>query len=60
MTSPSVSIAAAAAFSRIAYPEMRRYGYRRDFALGCVAGSVKPLNAHRNPRSKSGLALHFG
>ena len=35
-----VSIAAAAAFSRIAYPEMRRYRYRRDFALGCVAGSA--------------------
>jgi C4-dicarboxylate transporter DctM subunit len=35
-----VSIAAAAAFSRIAYPQMRRYGYRRDFALGCVAGSA--------------------
>jgi C4-dicarboxylate transporter DctM subunit len=35
-----VSIAAAAAFSRIAYPEMMRFGYRRDFALGCVAGSA--------------------
>lgn len=35
-----VSIAAAAAFSRIAYPEMRRYGYRKDFALGSVAGSA--------------------
>ncbi len=35
-----VSIAAAAAFSRIAYPEMMRYGYRRDFALGCIAGSA--------------------
>jgi tripartite ATP-independent transporter DctM subunit len=35
-----VSIAAAAAFSRIAFPEMRRYGYRRDFALGSVAGSA--------------------
>jgi tripartite ATP-independent transporter DctM subunit len=35
-----VSIAAAAAFSRIAYPEMKRYGYRRDFSLGCVAGSA--------------------
>src|SRR5687767_4895153 len=35
-----VSIAAAAAFSRIAYPEMQRYGYRRDFALGCIAGSA--------------------
>jgi C4-dicarboxylate transporter, DctM subunit len=35
-----VSIAAAAAFSRIAYPEMKRYRYRRDFALGCVAGSA--------------------
>lgn len=35
-----VSIAAAAAFSRIAYPEMRRYGYERKFALGCIAGSA--------------------
>lgn len=35
-----VSIAAAAAFARIAYPEMKRFGYRRDFALGCVAGSA--------------------
>ena len=34
-----VSIAAAAAFSRIAYPEMKRYGYDRKFALGCIAGS---------------------
>jgi C4-dicarboxylate transporter DctM subunit len=35
-----VSIAAAAAFSRIAYPEMKRYGYDRQFALGCIAGSA--------------------
>jgi C4-dicarboxylate transporter DctM subunit len=35
-----VSIAAAAAFSRIAYPEMMRYGYKRSFALGCVTGSA--------------------
>ena len=35
-----VSIAAAAAFSKIAYPEMRRYGYERKFALGCIAGSA--------------------
>jgi C4-dicarboxylate transporter DctM subunit len=34
-----VSIASAAAFSRIAYPEMRRYGYDKGFALGSVAGS---------------------
>lgn len=34
-----VSIASAAAFSRIAYPEMKRYGYDRGFALGAVAGS---------------------
>jgi len=34
-----VSIAAAAAFSRIAYPEMQRYGYNRRFALGSIAGS---------------------
>ena len=29
-----VSIASAAAFSRIAYPEMKRFGYHRGFALG--------------------------
>jgi C4-dicarboxylate transporter, DctM subunit len=35
-----VSIAAAAAFSRISWPEMKRHGYERKFALGCVAGSA--------------------
>lgn len=35
-----VSIAAAAAFSRIAYPEMKKAGYKRTFALGAVAGSA--------------------
>jgi tripartite ATP-independent transporter DctM subunit len=35
-----VSIAAAAAFSRIAYPEMKRYGYERRFSVGCIAGSA--------------------
>ena len=35
-----VSIAAAAAFSRIAYPQMRHHGYDRTFALGAVAGSA--------------------
>jgi len=34
-----VSIASAAAFSRIAYPEMSRYGYHKGYALGAVAGS---------------------
>ena len=34
-----VSIASAAAFSRIAYPEMKKFGYDRGFALGTVAGS---------------------
>jgi C4-dicarboxylate transporter, DctM subunit len=34
-----VSIASAAAFSRISYPEMKRHGYDRPFALGTVAGS---------------------
>ena len=34
-----VSIASAAALSRIAYPEMKRFGYHRGFALGAVAGS---------------------
>ena len=34
-----VSIASAAAFSRIAYPQMKSFGYHRGFALGTVAGS---------------------
>ena len=34
-----VSIAAAAAFSRIAYPEMKRYGYDRKLSLACIASS---------------------
>jgi C4-dicarboxylate transporter, DctM subunit len=34
-----VSIASAAAFSRISYPEMKRHGYKRTFALGTIAGS---------------------
>jgi len=35
-----VSIAAAAAFSKIAYPEMKRHGYDRKLAVGCIAGSA--------------------
>lgn len=35
-----VSVASAATFSRIAYPEMRRFGYKKTFALGAVAGSA--------------------
>jgi C4-dicarboxylate transporter, DctM subunit len=35
-----VSIAAAATFSRIAYPEMKRLGYKRQFSLSCIAGSA--------------------
>lgn len=35
-----VSIAAAATFSKIAYPEMKRFGYERQFSLGCIAGSA--------------------
>ncbi len=34
-----VSIASAAAFSRIAYPEMKALGYHKGFALGAIAGS---------------------
>ena len=34
-----VSIASAAAFSRVSYPEMKRFGYHKGFALGVVAGS---------------------
>lgn len=35
-----VSIAAAAAFSRISYPEMRKLGYDRQYAVGVIAGSA--------------------
>lgn len=35
-----VSIASAAAFSRIAYPQMKRHGYDKSIALGCIAGSA--------------------
>ena len=34
-----VAIASAATFSRIAYPEMKKLGYRRSYALGVIAGS---------------------
>ncbi len=34
------SLASAAAFSRLAYPEMMKAGYGRKFALGSVAGSA--------------------
>lgn len=34
-----VSVAAAAAFSRIAYPAMCRAGYHKTMSLGCIAGS---------------------
>ena len=35
-----VSIASAATFSRIAYPEMRKMGYGKSYALGVVSGSA--------------------
>lgn len=35
-----VSIASAAAFSRIAYPQMVRLGYNKSVALGSIAGSA--------------------
>lgn len=35
-----VSIASAAAFSRIAYPQMVRHGYNKSVALGAIAGSA--------------------
>ncbi|RYG11055.1 MAG: TRAP transporter large permease [Burkholderiales bacterium] len=34
-----VGVAAAAAFSHVAYPAMRDAGYSRSFATGCIAGS---------------------
>jgi tripartite ATP-independent transporter DctM subunit len=34
-----ISIASAAVFTRVAVPEMRRYGYNPQFAVGVVAGS---------------------
>lgn len=35
-----VSIASAATFSRIAYPEMRKMGYDKSFSLGVISGSA--------------------
>ena len=34
------SLASATTFTRIAYPEMKRHGYNRGFALGSIAGSA--------------------
>ncbi len=34
-----VSIASAAVFSKVAIPQMLRYGYGEKFSVGCVAGS---------------------
>ncbi len=34
-----VSIASAAVFSKIAVPQMLRYGYKKKFSVGCVVGS---------------------
>ncbi|MBC92174.1 MAG: C4-dicarboxylate ABC transporter permease [Rhodospirillaceae bacterium] len=34
------SLASATAFTAIAYPEMKRHGYNRGFALGSIAGSA--------------------
>jgi C4-dicarboxylate transporter DctM subunit len=34
------SVAAATIFSRIAYPQMKRYGYNGPFSLGLIAGSA--------------------
>ncbi|SDQ74621.1 TRAP transporter large permease [Pseudovibrio sp. Tun.PSC04-5.I4] len=35
-----VSIASAATFTRIAYPEMKQQGYNDSVSLGCIAGSA--------------------
>ncbi len=34
------SLASATAFTRIAYPQMKRFGYNRTFSLGSIAGSA--------------------
>lgn len=34
-----ISIASAAMFSKIAYPQMQRFGYNKRFSLGTIAGS---------------------
>lgn len=39
-TVTGVSVAAAAAFSRFAYPAMRKAGYQQEFAVGAIAGSA--------------------
>ena len=49
-----VSVASAAVFSKIAYPEMKRLKYDKKFGLGIVAGSatsVPPATARNTSRS---------
>src|SRR5437763_14520719 len=36
------SVATAATFSTVAYPEMRRYGYPQSFATGVIAAGGSP------------------
>src|SRR5262249_50402804 len=40
------SVATAATFSRVAYPEMRRHGYPQSFATGVIAAgrNARPMN----------------
>ncbi|MEW6667215.1 MAG: TRAP transporter large permease [Thermodesulfobacteriota bacterium] len=50
------SIVSAAVFSKVAYPQMRRLGYEKKFALGTVAGS-SPLGMLIPP---SLLFIYYG
>ena len=53
-----VSIAAAAAFSRIAYPQMREHNYRRTFAIGSVAGMMIAPVVFLEPNMMLGILLY--
>lgn len=45
-----VSVASAAIFSKIALPEMLRYGYKKNFALGGCGRQLSPGDAHSSKR----------
>ena len=47
------SVATAATFSAVAYPEMRRFGYPQSFAAGVIAAAASPRACRRPPCSRS-------
>jgi len=49
-------VATAATFSKVAYPEMRRFGYPQSFATGVIAAGGTLGIMIRRPRSSRSMA----